>query len=175
MSLCFRLKSDFYQVYFLLSSFILKIIINIKYVEDLYITYKALKISIPTIYFFKVSFYMTVYHETITIAHLWSFYFFKIYLFIHDRHREREAETQEEGEAGSMRGARCGTRSRDSRIGPGPKADAKPLSHPGIPSFMKFWKKSSLHTINQYVVKDLPLPVNVTIWLGHSVWGPIRI
>ena len=46
---------------------------------------------------------------------------------------EREAETQEEGEAGSMPGARRGTRSQDSRIGPGPKAGAKPLSHLGIP------------------------------------------
>ena len=34
-----------------------------------------------------------------------------IYLFIHNRHRERgrEAETQAEGEAGSMQGLRCGT------------------------------------------------------------------
>ena len=40
------------------------------------------------------------------------------YLFIHERHREREAETQAEGEAGSMQGARCGTGSRDSRITP---------------------------------------------------------
>ena len=42
---------------------------------------------------------------------------------------EGGAETQEEGEAGSMPGARCGT--PGSR--PGPKAGAKPLSHPGIP------------------------------------------
>ena len=37
-----------------------------------------------------------------------------IYLFMIDR----EAETQEEGEAGSMPGAQRGTRSRDSRIAP---------------------------------------------------------
>ena len=41
-----------------------------------------------------------------------------IYLFMIEREREREAETQEEGEAGSMLGARRGTRSRDSRIVP---------------------------------------------------------
>ena len=35
-----------------------------------------------------------------------------------DTQREREAETQAEGEAGSMQGARCGTPSRDSRITP---------------------------------------------------------
>ena len=37
--------------------------------------------------------------------------FFKIYLFMIDveRERKREAETQEEGEAGSMPGAQCKT------------------------------------------------------------------
>ena len=48
--------------------------------------------------------------------------------------REREAETQAEGEAGSMH--------REPDVGfdpgspgscPGPKAGAKPLHHPGIP------------------------------------------
>ena len=34
------------------------------------------------------------------------------------RDTQREAETQAEGEAGSMQGAQCGTRSRDSRIMP---------------------------------------------------------
>ena len=33
----------------------------------------------------------------------------RFYLFIHERHREREADTQAEGEAGSVQGARCGT------------------------------------------------------------------
>ena len=50
---------------------------------------------------------------------LFCFYFFKdFYLFIHKRHTHTEAETQAEGEAGSMLGARCGTRSQDSRITP---------------------------------------------------------
>ena len=39
-----------------------------------------------------------------------------IYLFMRDI--QREAETQAEGEAGSLRGARCGTQSQDSRITP---------------------------------------------------------
>ena len=46
------------------------------------------------------------------------------------RDTEREAETQAEGEAGSMQGVRYGTRSQNSGI---PLADAQPLSHPGIP------------------------------------------
>ena len=49
----------------------------------------------------------------------------------------REAETQAEGEAGSMQGAQCGTRSRDPKITPWAKG-AKPLSHPGIPLFYLF-------------------------------------
>ena len=44
-----------------------------------------------------------------------GFYFLKI-LFIYKRHRE--AETQTEGEAGSLWGAWCGTRSRDPGIMP---------------------------------------------------------
>ena len=66
-----------------------------------------------------------------------------IFLFIYDSHRmrerEREAETQEEGEADSMH--------REPDVGfdpgspgscPGPKAGAKPLSHPGSPRFKYF-------------------------------------
>ena len=63
------------------------------------------------------------------------FFFFKI-LFINERHTKREAETQAEGEAGSMQGARCGTRSRIPVSYPEPKADAQPPSHPGVPSFV---------------------------------------
>ena len=44
----------------------------------------------------------------------WKDIFFKIfiYLFIHERHTEKEAE----GEADSMQEARCGTQSQDPRI-----------------------------------------------------------
>ena len=53
--------------------------------------------------------------------------------------REREAETQAEGEAGSMH--------REPDVGfdpgspgscPGPKAGVKPLRHPGIPFIIAF-------------------------------------
>ena len=46
---------------------------------------------------------------------------------------ERETETQAEGEAGSMQGARCGTQSQDLGSRPEPKADAQPPSHPRRP------------------------------------------
>ena len=47
-----------------------------------------------------------------------SVIFFKdfIYLFMGDTHTE--AETQAEGEAGSMQGAQCGTRSQDPEVTP---------------------------------------------------------
>ena len=66
------------------------------------------------------------------------FFFLRFYLFIHERHTdcEREAETQAEGEAGSMQGAPRGTRSRVSRITIWAKGDAKPLSHPGSPKVL---------------------------------------
>ena len=51
------------------------------------------------------------------------------------RDTHREAETQAEGEAGSMLGARCGTQSQDPGI---TKTDAQPLSHPGSPAFLVF-------------------------------------
>ena len=63
-------------------------------------------------------------------------FFFKdfIYLFMRDREREgRQAETQEEGEAGSMQGDRRGTRSQVSRIRPWTEGGTKPLSHQGCP------------------------------------------
>ena len=46
---------------------------------------------------------------------------------IYREEREREAETQAEGEAGSMQGAQHGTPSRVSRITPQAAGGAKPL------------------------------------------------
>ena len=48
--------------------------------------------------------------------------------------REKEAETQAEGEAGSMhREPNVGFNPGSPGSRPGPKAGAKPLHHPGIP------------------------------------------
>ena len=52
-----------------------------------------------------------------------------------EREREREAETQAEGEAGSMPGARRGTRSRDSRIAPWAKGRRQTAEPPRDPPF----------------------------------------
>ena len=64
------------------------------------------------------------------------------------RDRERERERQAEGEAGSMQGAQCGTRSRVSRIMPWAEGGAKSLSHPGCPQMAfdkgKLWLINSL-------------------------------
>ena len=51
-------------------------------------------------------------------------------------HTEREAETQAEGEAGSMhREPDVGLDPGSPGLRPGPKAGAKLLRHPGIPTF----------------------------------------
>ena len=47
------------------------------------------------------------------------------------RDTERGAETQAEGEAGSMQGPQRGTHSRVPRITPWVEGGTKPLSHPG--------------------------------------------
>ena len=48
---------------------------------------------------------------TYILCLLFYYYYFLTYLFMRDS--ESKAETQAEGEAGSLQGARCGTRSRD--------------------------------------------------------------
>ena len=60
-------------------------------------------------------------------------FFFKIYLFIHSERAKREAETQAEGEAGSMQEARRGTQPQVPRITPRAAGGAKPLRHWGCP------------------------------------------
>ena len=49
------------------------------------------------------------------------------------RDTEREAQTQAEGETGSMQGVWGGIQSQVSRIMPWAEGGAKPLSHPGCP------------------------------------------
>ena len=78
-------------------------------------------------------------------ACLWSvksfLFFFKILFYLFMRNIHREAETQAEGEAGSMLGARRGTRSRDSRMAPWAKGRrAKPLSNQGSPHVSNLFK-----------------------------------
>ena len=68
-------------------------------------------------------------HDPMDVSKPTQLYIFFKILFIH----ERQAETQAEGEAGSLQGARRGTGSRDTRIRPWAEVGAKPLSHPGCP------------------------------------------
>ena len=54
-------------------------------------------------------------------------------LFIYERHSEREAETQAEGEASSMQEAQCRIQTQVSRIRPWAEGGAKLLNHLGCP------------------------------------------
>ena len=70
-----------------------------------------------------------------TLYQIYQIYrFFKI-LFIYslETQGKRKSETQAEEEAGSMQGARPGTRSQVSRIMSWAEGGAKPLSHLGCP------------------------------------------
>ena len=56
-------------------------------------------------------------------------------LFNHERHTQREAETQAEGEVGALCGvpnAGLEPRTPGSGFWPEPKADVQPLSHPRV-------------------------------------------
>ena len=53
--------------------------------------------------------WFNIYKSIHVIDHFFFFFFLKTFLFFHERHTQREAETQAEGEAGSLWGARCGT------------------------------------------------------------------
>ena len=64
------------------------------------------------------------------------FYFKKDFIYSWETQRERQR--QAEGEAGSMQGAQCGLNPGSPRSCPGPKAGAKPPSHPGIPEGSHF-------------------------------------
>ena len=71
-----------------------------------------------------------------------------------------------------MPGARHGTRSRDSRIMPGPKAGAKPLSHPGIPSPMSNLIKKSDHITLAIRLKQMPRRLTLTPTSQSPFWCP---
>ena len=78
------------------------------------------------------------YSDTLSISYVLlnaSIIFFKFILVTErERERERGAETQAEGEAGSMhREPDVGSDPGSPGSRPGPKAGAKPLRHLGIP------------------------------------------
>ena len=61
---------------------------------------------------------------------IYFLFFLKDFISLFMRDTQREAETQAEGEAGSMQGAPCGTQSRDSRITPWAKGRCQTAEPP---------------------------------------------
>ena len=89
------------------------------------------------------------------------FFFFKI-LFIHERQSERQRYRQREKQA-SCREPDVGPGPRTPESRPGPKAGAKPLSHPGIPLLpnLTFWNlkvqvMKSILSFNNELMKRAP-------------------
>ena len=68
--------------------------------------------------------------------------------------REREAETQAKGEIGSMhQEPDVGFDPRSPGSHPGPKADTKPLHHPGIPKLRFSKSKETLWELSHMMMK----------------------
>ena len=88
------------------------------------------------------------------------FFFLKI-LFIYSW------ETQAEGEAGSMQGARLGTRSRASRITPRAAGVAKPLSHQGCPGTHNFGAFISYINVEVMFIYF----VFVNLYSNYALWN----
>ena len=118
-------------------------------------------------------------HEGMPASYCLCLSFFPIfkrfYLFIHKRHRE--AETQAEGEAGSLQKPDVGLDPRTLGSWPEPKADAQPLSHPGslkIVILIK-WRFPMLsfigHAFNVVPKKSSPPQGH----LGFLLWCPLGI
>ena len=66
-------------------------------------------------------------------------FFKRFYLFIHERHTQREAGTQVEEEADSLWGAWCGTQSQDPRIMTWAKGRCSTTEPPRCPCFLYFY------------------------------------
>ena len=79
--------------------------------------------------------FWTVIVMSYRIILVFIFIFFKDFIHLFMKDTEREAETQAEGEVGSMQGAWPGTQSQVFRIMPWTEGGAKPLSHRGCPCF----------------------------------------
>ena len=80
----------------------------------------------------------------------------------------REAETQAEGEGGSLQGTQWGTHPRTPGSRPGSKADAQPLSHPGVPSFYFLIS----HCVRHFIWLLFPSPaetfISFQIYFQHN-------
>ena len=79
-----------------------------------------------------------------------------IYLFMRDS--EREAETQAEGEAGSLQGAQCGLDPKTPGSCPEPKADAQLLSHPGVPYLASSVRRHPWPAYSAHCIYPLNIP-----------------
>ena len=82
------------------------------------------------------------------------------------RDPEREAETQAEGEAGSLQGAWCGTQSRDHRITPWAKG-RRATTEPPRRAYNPILKYSIAFIVNWHYV-------HFKVFLNKSTWFDIQ-
>ena len=94
--------------------------------------------------------------------------------------RERDAETQAEGEVDSMQGARRGTRSRDSRITPWAKGRRSTTEPPRDPNDHFKWKETEIIWPRHSFVSgwNRSSPGSISLLLPFSIpapWEPMKI
>ena len=76
------------------------------------------------------------------------------------------ADTQAEGEAGSMQGAWRGTQSQVSRITPWAEGDAKPVSHQGCPELINLIEAYLFHCFHNKVIIYITNVINISqFWI----------
>ena len=116
--------------------------------------------------------------EPVKLSYSIAGFFKRFYLFIHERHTQGEADTQAKGEAGSMQGARCVTRSQNSRItawGKGRRSTTEPPRHPSIAVFENYFTKENflIREISMADLCNIPSKScyshlwNVDFWLAN--------
>ena len=86
--------------------------------------------------------------------------------------REREAETQAEGEAGSMhREPDVGFDPGSPGSRPGPKAGAKPLRHPGIPPIYFYFYLYFFFFLRSSIFMPISSQSSHTVIVVQSEWS----
>ena len=115
-----------------------------------------------------------------SVSSLWDTGFFKdfIYLFVRDTETERERERQRH----RQREKQAPCRKPDGGLDPGtpgshpgPKAGAKPLSHPGIPKRTAIKEETRIIYIINFIFSVFRIKVNINMCNNNSLFQKVYL